>query len=214
MGFTMVLKYILAALCTSARAFNPGATASIDFPVLQEAKSNYFDFVLNLINQVKIPDINFDGGHLDSNKFHVNESSNSFKFGAGKKNSVVISANDLSATFHSNNLEYNILFLKAEGNVDAKISKMSVSVELEIGTQKLKNGKTVPSVKVLHSSVNLPTDHINLSIHGIFVSQIADLVKGLFMGTVRDQITSNVNKAIRDSVPPALNQLIAEQKGE
>lgn len=34
------------------------------------------------------------------------------------------------------------------------------------------------------------------------------------MGTVRDQITDNVNKALRDSVPPALNQLIADQKGE
>jgi len=34
------------------------------------------------------------------------------------------------------------------------------------------------------------------------------------MGTVRDQITDNVNKALRDSVPPALNSLIADQKGE
>jgi len=60
--------------------------------------------------------------------------------------------------------------LKAEGSVDAKISQMSVSVELEIGTQKLSNGKTVPNVKVLGSSVDLPTDHIDLSIHGNFVS--------------------------------------------
>ena len=82
---------------------------------------------------------------------------------------------------------------------------MSVSVELEIETQKLSNGNTVPSVKVISSSCDLPTDHIDLSIHGNFVSQIADLVKGLFMGTVRDQITDNVNKAIKDSVPPALN---------
>jgi len=146
---------------------------------------------------------------LDSNKFHVTESSNNFKFGAGKKNSVVISANDLSATFHSSNLEYNILFFKAEGSVDAKIKDMSVSLELEIETQKLSNGNIVPSVKVLHSSVNLPTDHIDLSIHGNCIAQIADLVKGLFMGTVRDQITGNVNKALRDSVPPALNKLIA-----
>jgi len=151
---------------------------------------------------------------LDSNKFHVSESSNNFKFGAGTKNSVVISANDLSATFHSSNLEYSILFFKAEGSVDAKISDMSVSVELEIETQKLSNGKVVPSVKVIGASVNLPTDHIDLSIHGNCIAQIADLVKGLFMGTVRDQITDNVKKALTGSVPPALNDLIAQQKGE
>merc|ERR1712166_187228 len=146
--FNMVFKYIFAALATTANALNPGGTASIDFPVLQEAKANYFDFVLQLINKVEIPNISFSGGHLSTNKFHVKESSNNFKFGAGKKNSVVISANDLSATFHSSSLEYSILFFKAEGSVDAKISDMSVSVELEIETQKLSNGNVVPSVKV------------------------------------------------------------------
>ena len=107
---------------------------------------------------------------MNSNTFHVAESSNSFKFGAGTKNSVVISANDLSATFHSSSLEYSVLFFKAEGSVDAKITQMSVDVELEVETQKLSNGNVVPSVKVIGSSVNLPTDHIDLSIHGNFVA--------------------------------------------
>jgi hypothetical protein len=59
-------------------AFNNGGTASIDFPVLQQAKDNYFDFVLNLVNQVKIPDIGFHHGSMDGNTFHVSEGAKNF----------------------------------------------------------------------------------------------------------------------------------------
>jgi len=41
---------LVVALAGAASAFNSGGTASIDFAVLQEAKNNYFDFVLNLVN--------------------------------------------------------------------------------------------------------------------------------------------------------------------
>ena len=43
-----ILKLVAYAGVTAA--FNSGGTASIDFSVLQEAKDNYFDFVLNLVN--------------------------------------------------------------------------------------------------------------------------------------------------------------------
>ena len=66
--------FTLASVClTLTTAFNSGGTASIDFPVLQEAKDNYFNFVLNLVNQITIPNVSFHNGHLDGNTFHVSE---------------------------------------------------------------------------------------------------------------------------------------------
>jgi len=105
------------------------------------------------------------------------------------------------------------LFFTAKGSLDVGISSMSVSVELEVEEQTLSDGKVVPSVKVINSYVDLPKDHISLHIHGNLIAKFASLFKGLFMGTVRDQITNQVNNALRNSVPPAINKLIASQKG-
>lgn len=126
---------------------------------------------------------------------------------------MIISANNLAAAFHSNELRYKEWFVTAKGSLDVSISAMSVEVELEVTEQTLPGGKVVPSVKVLNTYVNLPKDHISLHIHGNVIADFASLFKGLFMGTVRDQITSQVNNALRNSVPPALNKLIAAQKG-
>jgi len=65
--------YKLLAYAGFASAFNSGGTASIDFSVLQEAKDNYFDFVLELVNKVTIPNIGFHHGSIDGNTFHVAE---------------------------------------------------------------------------------------------------------------------------------------------
>ena len=181
---------VMATLCfTLAAAFNSGGTLSVDFPVLQEAKDNYFGFVLNLVNKVVIPNISFSNGHLDGNTFHVAETKDDFNFVAGTSNSIKLSANDLSASFHSSDLRYKELFLVATGSLDAHISSMSVGLELEIITQTLSDGKVVPAVKVLSTSCDLPKDHISLSIHGNIIAEFASLFKSLFMGAVRDEIT-------------------------
>ena len=110
---------------------------------------------------------------------------------------MIISANNLAAAFHSNELRYKEWFVTAKGSMDVGISAMTVSVELEVEEQTLPDGKVVPSVKVLNSYVDLPKDHISLHIHGNLIASFAMLFKGLFMGTIRDQITDQVNDALK-----------------
>lgn len=43
---------------------------------------------------------------------------------------MILSIKDLSATFHSADFWFKEIFMIAEGEIDAKISNMSVSVEL------------------------------------------------------------------------------------
>jgi len=52
----------------------------------------------------------------------------------------------------------------------------------------LPDGKTVPGFVVLSSSIDLPKDHIHITIHGNIIAKIADAFKSLFMGTIRDEI--------------------------
>jgi hypothetical protein len=46
-------------------AFNPGLTASLDIDIVEQAKDTYFDYILNELKNLDIPDISFDGGHLN-----------------------------------------------------------------------------------------------------------------------------------------------------
>ena len=65
----MFLLFIIGfSVCS---AFNPGVTASIDMGVIEEAKNNYFEYILNALVDTPIPDIKFDGGRLYKNKFIV-----------------------------------------------------------------------------------------------------------------------------------------------
>ena len=185
MKFTFIFG-ALAALANPVDAFNPGGKASIAFTSLQEAKNTYFDFVLNLVNQVKIPDISFHHGSMDGNSFHVTEAANNVVFNPGAGNTIDISVNSLNAAFHSHTLRYKVTFVTAKGSLDAHVSNMAVGLKLGVTTQKLPNGKTVPAVRVISSAVDLPKSHISLSIHGNIIAKFASLFKSLFMGTVRD----------------------------
>jgi len=69
---------------------------------------------------------------MSSNTFHVSEGSKNFDFKAGSHNSVIVEANGLAASFHSNSLRYKELFVTAKGSIDVSISSMSVAVELGI----------------------------------------------------------------------------------
>jgi len=141
---------------------------------------------------------------LNENRFHYSEDKGDFKLEAGK-NSVKFYANNLSGTFHSNDFSLTKWIFTAYGYIDAKINKLSVAFELEYDTQKLKNGKTVPALKALSSSVNLSEKDIDITIHGSVFSDLANIFKGLFMGTIKDQI----NSAIQDQLAPSINSAIA-----
>jgi len=129
MKFTYILGAI-AALAYPTEAFNPGGKASISFDSLQAAKNTYFDYVLNIVNKVQIPDIGFHHGSMDGNSFHVNTASNHVNFAPSTGNTIDISVNDLSASFHSNTLRYKVTFITAKGSIDARISSMSIGLKL------------------------------------------------------------------------------------
>lgn len=96
----MIFKLAIAttvALVSQVAAFNSGGTVSVDFATLQEAKNTYFDFVLNIVNKIQIPNISFSGGSLDSNSFHVTENSDNANFSPAPGNEIDIKVTGLNA---------------------------------------------------------------------------------------------------------------------
>ena len=103
--------------------------------------------------------------------------------------------------------------MSADGAAQATIANMSISVQVQLAEQKLPDNKIVPAFNILNSSVILPPDSMNLTLQGSFLVTLADILLPLFKTTINDQITTQIKTALDTLVAPALNKLVADQKG-
>ena len=68
----MISKLLISlSLLTLISAFNPGATASLAFSTLQEAKDTYMATILQVVNKIELPEIDIPNGSLKNNSFQV-----------------------------------------------------------------------------------------------------------------------------------------------
>lgn len=104
--------------------------------------------------------------------------------------------------------------MTAKGSVSADISNFTVKCTVGLTTQTLPDGKVVPAFSTPYIYFDLPKKHISIHIHGNVIANIAESFKKLFMGTIRDEITSSLNSVIKKELPPALDKLVAKQKGQ
>lgn len=81
------------------------------------------------------------------------------------------------------------------------MSNVNLLVDIGLTTQKLSNGRVVPAFEVKNAILDIPKDHIHISIHGNFISQVANAFKGLFMNLVRSEIEKQVLAQIKSQLP-------------
>ena len=153
--------------------------------------------------------MNITNGHFNTNTFHLTEATQDLQIAQGTNNSVILSIKDLSASVHSGDFWYKEIFMVAEGAIDAKITNMSVSVELQNGLQTLANGKVGPKFEVIGSSVELKAENIDITIHGNAFSEFINVIKTLFMGMVEGEI----NTVLKEQLAPAVNDYIKQYNG-
>lgn len=198
----------------SIKAFDAGATASLDIGLVQEAKEVYWNYVMNILQKVTIPDISFKGGYIHSNHFQVTEASKNVQIvNDAAKNGVSLSVSDLKASFKSDSFRYKISFLTAKGNVQVSMSQVSVALKIGLTTQTLSNQKVVPGFSISDVKVSIPSNHLDIKIKGNFISKVANAFKGLFKKTIVHEIESNLVKEIQKELPQALNKVVADQQG-
>jgi len=74
---------------------------SVDFNTIREAKNVYLDYVLNVVNKVKFPDIPLGNGHLNNNTFQINDAAEYVTLTPLDDNVLHISVTHLNASFAS-----------------------------------------------------------------------------------------------------------------
>ncbi len=91
------------AFGSSLVSLTPGIKGSFDIAVLEQAKDIYFDKVVQLINNISIPDFeDNDGNYLRGNSFVMNERTSDVSIYADPvNNALVMRCNKLSGVFYN-----------------------------------------------------------------------------------------------------------------
>jgi len=209
--YLLILSFIVAF---AAAATNAGASASLDMSVVDQAKDVYFNYVMNVLKQVKIPDTSFHHGSIHDNTFFLQAPSRNVQIvNDPAHNGVRLTVNDLRAGFKSKHFRYKESIIVAKGSVDVSVSHCSVSVTVGLTQQTLPNGKVVPAFTTPEVSIDLPKDHIDIKVHGNVIAKIADAFKSFFKGPMRDVITKTLKDELHRELPKALNGIVAQPKG-
>ena len=210
----MKIYMLLAVVTPLVYAVNPGATASLDIGVVDQAKDVYFNYIMNILKNVQIPDISFSGGYIHDNSFFVTEQAQNVMItNDPANNGVRLEVDALSAGFQSHSFRYKKSIIVAKGSVEASFTHVKLAATVGISQQTLSNGKVVPAFVIKNIDLDMPKDHISIKLKGNLVTKIASAFKSLFMGTIRDQITKAVKDNLYKQLPPVLNKLVADQKG-
>jgi hypothetical protein len=126
---------------------------------------------MNVVNQAIIPNMDLDSGHIYNNTFYITQDSKNVNVSVDEsKNSIKLTANDLEAGFTSSDYLYKLFFISATGSAEVKMTQVYLEVELAAGLQHLANDKMVPGCYVSSVKIDLPSDHMDYTLHGNFAS--------------------------------------------
>ena len=87
---TLLLLIAFFAHVSTTLADDPGATASLDLAVLEQAKDVLATYITNSLKDEKIPDINFHLGRIHNNTFRMAESTPSVNMTVNKTENAVV----------------------------------------------------------------------------------------------------------------------------
>jgi len=91
---------------------------------------------MNILNGADIPNINFDDGHLNNNKFHVTSDDKDVVVEVDEgSNALKLTPNNLGAGFTSSDFRYELWFLAATGTVEVAVSQVHFTAEVVLQSQ-------------------------------------------------------------------------------
>ena len=116
----------------SLASLAPGIKGSFDIEILEQAKDVYFDKVVQLINNISIPDFeDKDGNYLRGNNFVMNErNSDVLIYADPTNNALVMRCDKLSGVFYNDSFRYKSWPFTAKGHIEVIINTIEVGFGL------------------------------------------------------------------------------------
>merc|ERR1712195_97153 len=212
MGIIHLLKkhnmYKLCALigASAAVANGPGITVSVSQEGINNAKNVAVPYIFNIIKDIKVPEVTFDGGFLkniaialpqppiNDITLNVDHASNGAELVADGVTAHM--TGDFSYTY----------WITVTGSVDVKVNKMGVDMEIDVSEQKSAQGENAPKLKVQKSAITINPDDLDISLSGSLVAKIASVFIPMLKSTIIPLVVEQVQAQIGTMVDTTINQ--------
>jgi hypothetical protein len=117
---------LFAVLFSVSQAYNPGITGSISADFFITYKQQVTQFIMKMLQTVKIPDIPFDQGYVNDNVWSLSRiTADQVNITISEEdNAVGLIINDVMAQFHSNSFHVKEGIISATGQLDVALYRV------------------------------------------------------------------------------------------
>ena len=177
----------LAALVATAAAAAsaPGATVSMTQQGINNAKNVAVPYIFNIIKDIQVPQVNFDGGYLKNIAIALPQPPIS---AIQLKNDHASNGAELIADGVSAHLTADFSYtywITVTGSADVKVNTMGIDMEIDISEQAgTPSTEMAPKLKVQKSDITINSDDLDISLSGSFVAKIASVFIPMFKSTI------------------------------
>jgi hypothetical protein len=205
----------LSFLTPSVNAIPAGAAVGMDIDLIKNVKNYVLPDIINHINALVLPRIDYKGGYVDGIHFNIAiKSLDSIQFNFDPAtNSLVINCQDIFGQVKGN-FKQKLLLISASGwfKADFKDRGIGLTMKIPIHNQ-LVNGRNLPKIELTNFNLGFDTSKIVITLGGGILADIGDIFTGLFKSTIIHSIANGVNGNIPTAVNKALQSSILASNG-
>jgi hypothetical protein len=177
----------LAALVATAAAAatGPGVTVSISQDGINNAKNVAVPYIFNIIKDIKVPQVDFDGGYLKNIAIALPQPPiNDITLKTDHAtNGAELVADGVTAHLTAD-FSYTY-WITVTGSADVKVNKMAIDMEIDVSEQAgTPSTEMAPKLKVQKSDITINSDDLDISLSGSLVAKIASVFIPLFKSTI------------------------------
>merc|ERR1712166_966578 len=172
--FLKMFKLVTLVATAAAAATGPGITVSISKEGLNDAKNVAVPYIFNIIKDIQVPQVNFDGGFLKNIAIALPQPPIS---DIELNTDHATNGAELVATGVTAHLTADFSYtywITVTGSADVKVNKMGVDLEIDISEQAgTPSTELAPKLKVQKSDININSDDLDITLSGSLVAKIA-----------------------------------------
>lgn len=203
--------YKLCALIGAAAAASaPGISVSITQDGINNAKNVAVPYIFNIIKDIQLPEVDFDGGFLKNIAIHLPQPPiEDIQLKTDSvNNGAELLANGVSAHMTAD-FSYTY-FITVTGSADVTVKKLGVDLEIDVSEQPgTPNTEMAPKLKVQKSDITINPDDIDITLSGSLVAKIASVFIPLFKSTIIPLVVEQVQAQIGTVIDTTVNQDLA-----
>lgn len=198
---------LCALIATVAAANGPGISVSISKEGINNAKNVAVPYIFNIIKDIKLPEVDFDGGFLKNIAINLPQPPiTDITLNTDNVNNGAELVADGVTAHMTADFSYTY-FLTVTGSADVKVNKMAIDMEIDVSEQPgTPSTEMAPKLKVQKSAITINPDDLDITLSGSLVAKIASVFIPLFKSTIIPLVVKQVQAQIGTVVDTTINQ--------